>query len=168
MTTQDLINTIKQGKPMTDKLMREIVRELEEKTEQLHTMGTAMRAKDADHVALLARHNALVEAIHKAMGRTTDCDKKQTDNQLIADVAYLKRIASDYFKSSHEWRCLAFTAKQKYNALREAVEWERECSEVIWPAYRSSAYMELIGTKDAARAEVDRLIANAADCEGEG
>jgi hypothetical protein len=29
MTTQDLINTLKQGKPMTDKLMREIVRELE-------------------------------------------------------------------------------------------------------------------------------------------
>jgi hypothetical protein len=52
MTTQDLINTLKQGKPMTDRLMREIVRELEEKTEQLHTMGTALRAKDADHVAL--------------------------------------------------------------------------------------------------------------------
>jgi uncharacterized protein (DUF2164 family) len=31
MTTQDLINTLKQGKPMTDKLVREIVRELEEK-----------------------------------------------------------------------------------------------------------------------------------------
>lgn len=31
MTTQDLINTLKQGKPMTDKLMREIVRELERK-----------------------------------------------------------------------------------------------------------------------------------------
>ena len=29
MTTQDLINTLRQGKPMTDKLMREIVRELE-------------------------------------------------------------------------------------------------------------------------------------------
>ena len=58
----------------------------------------------------------------------------------------------------------------RHNALREAVAWERECSEVIWPAYRSSAYMELIDTKNAARAEVDRLIANesAADCEGEG
>ena len=30
MTTQDLINTLRQGKPMTDKLMREIVRELED------------------------------------------------------------------------------------------------------------------------------------------
>lgn len=31
MTTQDLINTLKQGRPMTDRLMREIVRELEGK-----------------------------------------------------------------------------------------------------------------------------------------
>ena len=30
MTTQDLINTLKQGKPMTAPLMREIVRELED------------------------------------------------------------------------------------------------------------------------------------------
>ena len=30
MTTQDLINTLKQGKPMTDKLVREIVKELED------------------------------------------------------------------------------------------------------------------------------------------
>lgn len=52
MTTQDLINTLKQGKPMTDRLMREIVRELEEKTEQVRTMSTALRAKDADYVAL--------------------------------------------------------------------------------------------------------------------
>ena len=53
MTTQDLINTLKQGNPMTDKLMREIVRELEEKTEQARTMSTALRAKDADHAALM-------------------------------------------------------------------------------------------------------------------
>lgn len=52
MTTQDLINTLRQGKPMTDRLMREIVRELEEKSEQLRTMGTALRAKDADYAAL--------------------------------------------------------------------------------------------------------------------
>ena len=30
MTAQDLINTLKQGKPMTDKLVREIVKELED------------------------------------------------------------------------------------------------------------------------------------------
>jgi hypothetical protein len=54
MTTQDLINTLKQGRPMTDKLMRVIVRELEEKNEQLHTMATALRAKDADYAALKA------------------------------------------------------------------------------------------------------------------
>ena len=30
MTTQDLTNTLRQGKPMTDKLVREIVRELED------------------------------------------------------------------------------------------------------------------------------------------
>lgn len=50
MTTQDLINTLRQGKPMTDKLMREVVRELEE----VHMMKTALRAKDADYAALKA------------------------------------------------------------------------------------------------------------------
>lgn len=46
-----------------------------------------------EHTALLTKHNALCEAVHKAMGRTAACDKKQTNDQLIADVAYLKRLA---------------------------------------------------------------------------
>lgn len=49
----------------------------------------------SDYAVLLARHNALREAVHKAMGRTADCDKKQTNEQLIADVAYLKRLLVD-------------------------------------------------------------------------
>ena len=77
-----------------------------------------------------ARHAALAEAIHKAMEHTADCDKKQTDDQLIADVAYLKRLASDYFKSSAEWRCRAFAAGQELNALREEVAWMIECYDV--------------------------------------
>lgn len=43
MTTQDPINTLKQGKPMTDRLIREIVRKLEEKAE------TERRAADLAH-----------------------------------------------------------------------------------------------------------------------
>ena len=39
MTTQDLINTLRQGKPMTDRLMREIVRELEGKVDALKTIS---------------------------------------------------------------------------------------------------------------------------------
>lgn len=115
----------------------------------------------ADYAALEARHNALREAVHKAMDRTVGCDKKQTDNQLIADVAYLKRIASDYFKASAEWRCRAFAAEQRYNALREAVAWERECEAVRnknrmfrnWPET-----VEAERSYDAARSEVDRLL----------
>jgi hypothetical protein len=49
----------------------------------------------SDYAALLARHNALVEAVHKAMDRTADCDKKQTNEQLVADVVYLKRLLVD-------------------------------------------------------------------------
>lgn len=69
MTTRDLVNTLKQGRPMTDKLMREIVRELEEKTEQLHTMGTALRAKDADYAALRSESDALKEALSDLLDR---------------------------------------------------------------------------------------------------
>ena len=46
-----------------------------------------------EHTTLLTKYNALCEAVHKAMGRTAACDKKQTNDQLIADVAYLKRLA---------------------------------------------------------------------------
>ena len=51
-----------------------------------------------EHTTLLTKYNALCEAVHKAMGRTAACDKKQTKDQLIADVAYLKRLASDRYK----------------------------------------------------------------------
>jgi hypothetical protein len=72
MTTQELINTLKQGKPMTDRLMREIVRELEEKTEQVCTMGTAMRAKDADYVSLRVRAKRLEGVIRMLIGCIED------------------------------------------------------------------------------------------------
>ena len=131
----------------------------------------------SENKAILARHNALVEAIHKAMERTADCDKKQTDDQIIADVAYLKRLASDHFKTSVDCGNRAFAAEQKYDALREAVTWERECGEVKeWLSYirhtDSRLFLRLISSIavlcGCARAEVDRLIANADDCEGEG
>lgn len=115
----------------------------------------------SDYTALLARHNALVEAVHKAMDRTADCDKKQTDDQLIADVAYLKRRASDDFKTSVDCGNRAFAAEQKYDALRDAVEWLREVDDVRewlaeFPWLRK--WSGLDQCMNAARAEVDRLL----------
>ena len=75
MTTQELINTLKQGKPMTYRLMREIVRELEEKAEQLHTMATALRAKDADYAVLM-------EALAQEEQHTFDLTQK---NRALAE-----------------------------------------------------------------------------------
>lgn len=61
----------------------------------------------------------------------------------------------------------------RHNALREAVAWEWECRGVeAWMNTRpwSKGDAEIWASLVAARAEVDRLIANegAADCEGEG
>ena len=115
----------------------------------------------SDYAALLARHNALRESIHNAMERTVGCDKKQTDDQLIADVAYLKRLASDHFKTSIDCGNRVFAVEQQYDALREAVAWEREC----WSCplkNRSNAekngFSELWASRRHARAEVDRLL----------
>ena len=118
-----------------------------------------------DYAAILARHNALVEAVHKAMDRIVDCDKKQTNDQLIADVAYLKRLASDHFKTSVDCGNRAFAAEQKYDALVEAVAWEREFDEtLVWlvqtgryPRDMAGKY-DLANERECARAEVDRLI----------
>ena len=65
----------------------------------------------------------------------------------------------------------------RHNALRDAVAWERECCQDIRPLvawadlyarhgedYVDSIAEELREIQDAARAEVDRLIA---DCKGE-
>jgi hypothetical protein len=48
-----------------------------------------------ENALLRARHNALVEAVHGAMGRTVDCDKKQTNEQLVSDIIYLKRLLTE-------------------------------------------------------------------------
>ena len=56
----------------------------------------------------------------------------------------------------------------RHNALVEAVAWERECRVADfdwWLSIRSCATEELDAQYVAARAEVDRLIA---DCKGEG
>ena len=121
------------------------------------------------YATLHARHAALVEAVHKAMDRTVDCDKKQTNDQLIADVAYLKRLASGHFKTSVDCGNRAFAAEQKYDALCDAVAWERVCEELrtwlimtkLYPR-KTSARWELYDEFYCARAEVNRLIAEGA------
>ena len=54
----------------------------------------------------------------------------------------------------------------RHDALVGAVSWEGECDEFL----KSKTYSFFAAWKhlQAARAEVDRLIANADDCEGEG
>ena len=70
----------------------------------------------------------------------------------------------------------------RHNALVEAVEWERECWQLdFWGVayalcrrypgnYIDAVRADIYAIRDAARAEVDRLIANetTADCKGEG
>ena len=71
----------------------------------------------------------------------------------------------------------------RHNALVEAVAWERDCCQDIRPLFAwSGLYLrhgegyvdgvaeDLRAIQDAARAEVDRLIASetSADCKGEG
>lgn len=71
----------------------------------------------------------------------------------------------------------------RHNALKEAVAWERECCQDIRPlvawarlyVLHGEDYVDAVAEalreiQDAARAEVDRLIANemTADCKGEG
>ena len=69
----------------------------------------------------------------------------------------------------------AMKAEARHNALGEAVEWERECNDASEAIYdddgaKYDGEVEFENILSAARAEVDRLIANegAADCEGEG
>lgn len=63
----------------------------------------------------------------------------------------------------------------RHNALREAVAWEREFDEVLVWLVRTGRYpsdmagkYDLANERECARAEVDRLLNDAADCEGEG
>ena len=98
----------------------------------------------SDYASLLARNSALVEAV----------DNLKDHNQ------YLEACLED--RNAEMMRHVRMC-----EGLVEAVAWERECisAEIIWKDRNESSYQEWIGTVHAARAEVDRLIA---DCEGEG
>lgn len=126
---------------------------------ELKSHGSASES-NPELAALLARHNALREAVHKAMDRTADCDKKQTDDQLIADVAYLKRLASDYFKTSVDCGNRVFAVEQKYDALVEAVKKEHLAFDALDDAgfQLGAVGMPIWTDHAAARAEVDRLL----------
>jgi len=127
----------------------DVTTELSEFSDDIEDMAYELAYTRYELAKVEARHNALVEAVHKAMDRTVDCDKKQTNDQLIADVAYLKRLASDHFKTSVDCGNRAFAAEQKYDALVDAVKkmFAANCND-YWDA------MEY----QSARAEVDRLL----------
>lgn len=63
MTTQDLINTLKQGKPMTAPLMREIVRELEEKRFLIGELARIKRYYDMPNRVLKVSSDALAALV---------------------------------------------------------------------------------------------------------
>ena len=108
----------------------------------------------SDYAALLARHNALVEELRQCKYEAEVWKKKP-----------------------------AMNVQRKYDALREAVAWERECCQDIRPlvawarlyVLHGEDYVDAVAEalreiQDAARADVDRLIANetTSDCNGEG
>ena len=85
----------------------------------------------------------------------------------------------DYLKLDNDYAALL----ARHNALVEAVAWERDCCQDIRPLFAwSGLYLrhgegyvdgvaeDLRAIQDAARAEVDRLIASetSANCKGEG
>ena len=69
----------------------------------------------------------------------------------------------------------AMKAEARHNALVEAVAWEREFDEVLvwlvqtgrYPTDMTGRY-DLANERECARAEVDRLLNEGADCKGEG
>ena len=100
--------------------------------------------------------------------------------ELVADHETLKREVNElrehnsYLETRVSEESDYATLLARHNALVEAVKWEREC-ECFDPFFHSSftapswpsRHAESHRTKQAARAEVGRLIA-AADCKGEG
>ena len=106
----------------------------------------------------------------------------------MSDIAKCERCR-EYNAAAVDFRHQATNAQNddaairaRHNALVEAVAWERECCQDIRPLvawadlyarhgedYVDAIAEELREIQDAARSEVDRLIANeTADCKGEG
>ena len=122
----------------------------------------------SDYAALLARHSALWNFYNQLESAMYEYEKE-------ARVERMKRVAAERFAA--RYKEIATTAVARHNALREAVEWEREFDEVLvwlvqtgrYPRDMAGKY-DLANERECARAEVDRLIANesAADCKGEG
>ena len=107
------------------------------------------------------------------MSATTQCERCREYNAASVDF----RNQASKAHAAHD----ALLAR--HNALRDAVAWERECCQDIRPlvawadlyARHGEDYVDAIAEalreiQDAARSEVDRLIANesSTDCQGEG
>ena len=132
MTTQDLINTLRQGAPVTARQVKAIVSQLE----RIPAMERTLERKDRDFTHLSVAYSAAIEA-GKARGVQFTAE----------ECGYVE------------------TALEECARLKEAVRWDRECRDVfVWlnntlayDSERHEAHRSLI----AARAEVDRLIAEA-------
>ena len=113
-------------------------------------------AADADYAALLARHNALWNFYNQLESAMYEFEKE-------ARVERMKRVAAERFAA--RYKEIATTAVARHNALREAVEWEREFDEVLvwlvqtgrYPRDMAGKY-DLANERECARAEVDRLL----------
>ena len=94
---------------------------------------------------LQAKYDELVNAIHNAMGRLSDCDKKQTHKQLVSDISYLKRLASDHARKRQQ-------EEEKYRSLLEKAGCLCECLRThhfIWEGTYPEIFRKVLffGTK---------------------
>ena len=132
MTTQDLINTLRQGAPVTARQVKAIVSQLE----RIPAMERTLERKDRDFTHLSVAYSAAIEA-GKARGVQFTAEECGYVNDALAECERLK----------------------------EAVRWERECRETFaWlnnTLANIRADLEIHRSLIAARAEVDRLIAEA-------
>ena len=133
MSTQDLINTLRQGAPVTARQVKAIVSQLE----RIPAMERTLQRKDKDFTQLSIAYTAAVEA-----------GKAKVVQFTAEECGYVENALAECAR------------------LKEAVRWERECRETF--AWLNNVMANVRADHEAhrsliaARAEVDRLIAEGA------
>jgi len=126
MTTQDLINTLRQGAPVTARQVKAIVSQLE----RIPAMERVIAAKDRDFTQLSIAYTAAIEA-GKAKGVQFTFDECGYVENALEECARLKE-AVRWFLECAEWKLRLkiwfvtepkeLEARATYQAARKAVE----------------------------------------------